>query len=108
MPTANQQKRKIDSIMVCAGLTCGALAGQGIMRTIKERYPEGAIDLRFVGCTGNCSYANNLVLNDEYLVSNVTPKNLDEKLRGFEAGADDPGGKGYTEEELDKAIENFF
>ena len=102
------KQRNIESILVCAGLTCGALAGQGMMQTLKERYAEGAVDLRFSGCTGNCSYANNLIVNDEFLVSNVTPKNLDQKLAAFEAGEENPGGKGYTNEELDRAIEDIF
>jgi NADH:ubiquinone oxidoreductase subunit E len=85
----SDQKRKI---RVCNGPTCGAQFASDIMKKCETHYGNKEdIELDYCACTGHCSLANNVVIDDDIIISRNTPENvtgnIDKALEGDIYGA---------------------
>lgn len=56
-------RKKEDRILVCQGPSCSKKQGQQILSTLEKNLANSDFKIQSCGCTGNCSQANNIVVN---------------------------------------------
>ena len=70
---SEQKKRKV---AVCHGPKCGAQFAEEITREMEMAFGQRPdVEVTKCGCLSSCSLANNIMIDDQVIISRNTPRN---------------------------------
>lgn len=99
---------KFKKIAVCHGKVCGPAGAQKIKDMLEEEYGDDGIEVVERTCCGRCERNNSIVIDDEIIISDLSPKNIEECFIADTEGAIERARKEKqaSEEKLENILTN--
>ncbi len=63
-------------IGVCYGPSCTTTGAQKIQKILEQTYGDDDVEIVARTCCGRCKRTNSIVIDDEIIVSDLSPKNI--------------------------------